>query len=315
MDVYFPKELNRKIYNAYKKYSFTGDKKEVLFPLCIDANNILNLGTKMNVGRLDVVQSMPYSTKCCENGKRLGNIHTHPHEIGADDIDYFKETAVFSQTDFFGALADHVNKDTKDNVNCAMEPVEISDKREEFIVVCKRIHDVTENDLKEVVRNRQPDFTIESEMTRAYPELKAETIKLIKGFLNDYPFGKKLPESVIIGMKKDATNRIKKQIGQENGEESIVYPFPEMQHTTNIDEWVKIYKETKPMTKDEIFLGTERLQFWRKADAAAIESHLEKKGKISTASFRIVCRTLPTNRKTDEKFCNFNEKKLIFNFW
>jgi len=314
MNIYFPKETNKKLYHNLKKYS-TGDKKnEVLFPLCLNSKNRVNLGTKRRIGKTSYVNDIPYSEKCCAEGNRIGSIHTHPYEIGADDIDYFKETEYYSQDDLFGSLADHINKETKDNVTCAVEPLEMTKEHEELIVVCKRIKDVTEDDLLNVKRTRKPDFTRESKTTLLYPKIKKESVKLIKEYLKVYPYGENIPESVIMGLKKEIVDEIKERTN-ESREGGIVYPFPEMQHTTDMDEWLKDYENTLDMSPTERFLKKEKIKFWRKADAASIEEHLKKLGKLSEDRFKIVCKKAPfrkTRKGIDRPnmICNFAEKKL-----
>jgi len=314
MKITFPRKTNEKLYNTYKRYSFDEPKKEVNFPLCIDKNGKVNFGTVYKVGDTDTVPSIPYDEKCCKNSERLGDIHTHPLLEDSDDWDYFEESQYFSQSDFFGMLSNHLNNDITDNVSCAMEPISLKRDREEYLIVCKRLKNVTEDDLREVKRDRHPNWNrINMSKKVTDPIVKQALVKLSKEMLEDYPYGGMLPESVIVGMRDEVVEEVKQQTGQ-NVEGGVVYPIPEMQHTTNTQEWLHILLRAN-WTPDRVRYERERNRIWRKADAASIEKHLKELGKVSSASFPLVCRRFPL-RKTRkgqperDMICNFGDKTL-----
>lgn len=131
----------------------------------------------------------------------------------------------------------------------------------------------------------------------------------LKEWFSEYPYGERLPESVVIGLRDDVVEKAKKQSGvtMEGG---VVYPWPEMQHTTDVDEWFRMYSDYMkiPRTRQDMEGKGQKNLFWRKADAASIEDHLKKEGKLSEDSFKLVCRKIPSRR--EQKICNFSDKEL-----
>ncbi len=315
MEITFNKDTNKKLYNAYNRYSKGKNSKEVLFPLCLNEANEVNLGNKISEGKMDATSDIPYDVDCCPEGKRIGSIHTHPINPLADDIDLFPETELFSQSDLFGSLAVHINKDMSDSIHCAMEPTG-NERNEEYTIECKRLKNVDEEDLKEVERNRKPDPN--RVLTSKAPDfMKKEFIKLVAQALYDYPFGEKLPIGVISGLKKEKFEEFLEKSKTPFDLSGIIYPLPDMQQTDDIDMWLDKSKELQDKSAEEKMMLEQKMIFWRKADAASIEHNLKKKGKITVDRFSITCKIRPILRKTKKgtperyrKICDFSDKKI-----
>lgn len=317
MKVHFPENVIRELYGEYKKHSDAFNKRgyeprEVLFPLCIDDENIVNLGTKSVIGKPDGVNDIPHHEDVCDKGTRLGSIHTHPYDILADDIDLFEETAKHSMSDYFGLVANMLNYGTEYIVSCAMEPLTKDSMVEDYEVVCKSIKDVSEADLQKVRRTRRPDYN-RVKQSKVSPAAQQFFIETAQEWFEDYPFDEPLPQSVIDGMKRDVFEEVAKRTKSE-AKNGIVYPPPSVQHSTNIDDWIHQPWPTDPVESHGM---RQKVIFFRKADAASIENHFVKAGKAKTDSFHITCKRRPLMRKTRKDIgpryktiCNFEDKTL-----
>lgn len=251
----FTKETNLQIAHHFIKYSRGKGKREFIAPLC-EENNIVSVGKKILLGKPEEPGKMGIfyidghlPKDCCEKGKQIGFIHSHPTHQPASfrEFDYG-----YSEDDMHG-LAKEVLTGYYSHypiINCVVVPISQHDLGFMLDVQCEKYAKFTEDDIKKMQKNATNDLM---KVPEDYPWGQHFTDTDIQHILHGYP---------VSIHPKDAMRKMAD--GSVTKEELLLTLHDQLFFNTDYASLKKGLKEQGKLTYDHFIIGCRNVKLGRR---------------------------------------------------
>jgi len=253
--VKFTKESNLRIARNFLKYSRGRGKREFISPLCQDGDDVF-MGEKMLMGaeafggNLEIFYIDGHLPKdCCEKGKQIGLIHSHPVRQPAT---YREFDRGYSEDDIHG-LAKEVLTGYYSHfpiVECVIVPMKETAYGLILDIQCERYQKFTEEDIKSMKKNA-PNDTLP--VPPSYPWNQNFTDEDIKYIIEGYP---------VYIHPQDAMKKM--QDGTITHEELMKTLHDQLFFNTDYASIKKGLKEQGKLDYDHFFIGCRKIKLGRR---------------------------------------------------